>query len=63
MVLVVLIFRHPPGNHTSVASFYSFQVITEFLYSQFSLIISSQESYGFTKGQFMLTSDNPIMSK
>ena len=63
MFLGVLIFGHPPSCHTLLVSSSRFQVMTEFLDSQCSMIIYSQESYRFTRGQFVLTSDDPIMPK
>ena len=63
VVLVVIICRQPPGFHTLMVSSYMLQAMTELMASQCPLIISSQESAGFTRGQFMSTSDNKIMSR
>ena len=60
---VVILCRHPPDCHTLVALSSRLQSMAELLAYQCTLILFPQESSGFTRGKFWLTSDNPIMPK
>ena len=62
VVLATIMFRHPTDCHTLAESSSRFHAINELMASQFPLIILYQESAGFTRGQCMLTYDNPIIS-